>query len=131
MLAVTVSDPDLIAILALVVATVASVPAWLNLHRSQRNRKTLGEANGGGSLVEMTEQTLTQLDLIATQVQRLERRFDRLEVQGASLQTWTLTHEEQDQKRFDAAHAQLDVLTDELRNMPCVDHHPDEQREDG
>lgn len=129
MLAVTVSDPDLIAILALVVATVASVPAWLNLHRSQRNRKTLGEANGGGSLVEMTEQTLTQLDLIAARMDRADRRFDRLEVQGASLQTWTMTHEDQDQRRFDAAHAQMESLTDEVRHMPCLDHHDHEQEQ--
>lgn len=123
MLAATVSDPDLIAITALVVATVASVPAWLNLHRSQRNRKTIGEANGGGSLVEMTEQTLTQLDLIAARVDRMDRRFDRLEVQGASLQTWTLTHEERDEQRFQSAHDAIEDLTDEVRHMPCVGPH--------
>lgn len=130
MLALTVSDPDFIAILALIVATAASLPAWLNLHRSQRNRKTLGEANGGGSLVEMTEQTLTQLDLIAARVDRMDRRFDRLEVQGASLQTWTMTHEEMDQKRFDSAHQSLEDLTVEVRHMPCVgphDHDTEEQ----
>lgn len=127
MLAVTVSDPDLIAIAALVVATVASLPGWLNYRRSRQNRRTLGDANGGGSLVEMTEQTLTQLDLIAVRVDRLDRRFDRLEVQGASLQTWTMTHEEQDQRRFQSAHDALEDLTEEVRHMPCLHDDDDEQ----
>lgn len=129
MLAVTVSDPDLIAIAALVVATVASLPGWLNYRRSRQNRRTLGDANGGGSLVEMTEQTLTQLGSIAARVDRLDRRFDRLEVQGASLQTWTMTHEERDQHRFDAAHDSIAALTDEVRHMPCIDARSDDDRD--
>lgn len=123
MLALTVSDPDFIAILALVVATAASLPAWLNLHRTHQNRKTLGEANGGGSLVEMTEQTLTMIATMQSRMDRVDRRFDRLEVQGASLQTWTMTHEEQDQRRFDSAHQALEELTEEVRHMPCLDAH--------
>lgn len=125
MLALTVSDPDFIAILALVVATAASLPAWLNLHRSHQNRKTLGEANGGGSLVEMTEQTLTMIATMQSRMDRVDRRFDRLEVQGASLQTWTLTHEDQDERRFAAAHDSIERLGRDLRGMPCL--HPDDE----
>lgn len=123
MLALTVSDPDFIAILALVVATAASLPAWLSYARSRHTAHSVGTPNGRGTLVELGEQTLDRVDALTLRLDHMDRRFNTLEVQGASLQTWTMTHEEQDQRRFDSAHQALEELTEEVRHMPCLDAH--------
>lgn len=109
-LAVTVSDPDAIAIVALCVAVAASLPAWLNYARSRHTRQAIGQPNGGGSVVEMLEQ-------IAPRIDRLDRRLDHIEGQGNSVQAQMLTHEEADDRRFRQATAAMDRISDRLESI--------------
>lgn len=125
MLAVTVADPDAIAIIALVVAAAASLPAWLSYARSRHTAHSVGTPNGRGTLVELGEQTLDRVDALTLRLDHMDRRFNTLEVQGRSLQTWTLTHEDQDERRFAAAHDSIERLGRDLRDMPCL--HPDDE----
>lgn len=105
MLAITVSDPDLIAIIGLALAVVVGTPAWLNWVARHRNTKRIDDVhqwvrpNGAGTLVEMTEQMLTRVDA-------LERSLERQQASIASIASITaqgIDHEVQDERRFGEA----------------------------
>lgn len=102
MLAITVSDPDLIAIIGLALAVVVGTPAWLNFVARHRNTKRIDDVhqwvrpNGAGTLVEMTEQVLTRVDA-------LERSLERQQASIASITAQGIDHEVQDERRFGEA----------------------------
>lgn len=103
MLAITVSDPDLIAIIGLALAVVVGTPAWLNYLARHRNSRRLDEVhewvrpNGAGTLVEMTEQVLTRVDAL------VERSLERQQASIASITAQGIDHEVQDERRFGEA----------------------------
>lgn len=99
MLAITVSDQDVIAIVGLVIAIGVGLPAWLNWVARHRNTKRIDDVhqwvrpNGAGTLVEMTEQVLTRVDA-------LERSLERQQASIASITAQGIDHEVQDERRF-------------------------------
>lgn len=102
MLAITVSDQDVIAIIGLALAVVVGTPAWLNWVARHRNTKRIDDVhqwvrpNGAGTLVEMTEQMLTRVDA-------LERSLERQQASIASITAQGIDHEVQDERSFGEA----------------------------
>lgn len=124
-LAVTVADGDAISLLAIVVAACVTLfvglPAWLTYLRGRHTKAAIGTPNGGGSLVEMVERMSGRLDGI-------DRRLNHIEVQGNSIQSQMLVHEDADTRRFDAATAHIDRVAAEVHGVAVrLDAHLDEE----
>ena len=116
MLAITVSDPDLIAIIGLALAVVVGTPAWLNYLARHRNSRRLDEVhewvrpNGHGTLVEMLQDGLDRivtieadLDQRASRLDKIERDLERIRGSLASITAQGIDHEVQDERRFGEA----------------------------
>lgn len=112
MLAITVSDPDLIAIIGLVLAVVVGTPAWLNYLARHRNTRAIGEVhewvrpNGRGTMVEMLEASLERIDAIeqvtlrdASRLEQSERDLERIRGTLASITAQGIDHEINDERR--------------------------------
>lgn len=84
MLAVTVADPDLIAIIGLLIAAGIGLPAWANWLGRRRTDRAIGTINGSGTIVEMVEASLERTDHICTRLDRLDRRLKFMELQAKS-----------------------------------------------
>ena len=89
MLALTVADADLIAIIAVIVAIGSATPAWLTWHARKvhvtnsdkiEQISTWVKPNGHGTLTEMCERILTRLDDVEGRVADVERRQDLADV---------------------------------------------------
>lgn len=84
MLAVTVADPDLIALLGLIIAAAIGLPAWANWLGRRRQDRAIGVPNGSGTLVEMVETALDRIDGLHRRHDRLDRRITHMEMQSKS-----------------------------------------------
>lgn len=114
MFAMTVSDPDVIAIAAVLVSLAVGVPAWANFFRSRKNREILGRPNGEGSLAGMIE--------------ALHSRMRGLETSIASLHVQQLAHEDHDDRRFVEVDRQLGRVARSVKS--CPGWHPGDDDDD-
>lgn len=116
MLAVTVADPDAIAIVALVIAVGAALPGWLNWHARRRQGQQLAEVrdwvrpNGGGTLPEMSEQILERIGAA-------ERGFTSLQGSVVSLHTQVIDHDLHDERRFSDSSERMNRMSEKVSDL--------------
>lgn len=105
-LAILVSDPDLIAIVALAVSVMLGVPAWSSFLQRKRNAQKLDDVrdwtrpNGAGSLVEMSERLLEQVGLIHHRLGMVESELSGVRGTVATSMSSADAHAEDDDRRF-------------------------------
>lgn len=123
MLAITVSDPDLIAIIGLALAVVVGTPAWLNFVSRRKNSERIGEVhewvrpNGAGTLAQMSERLLEQIGLLQHRLRLVESEMSGLRgaVMGAAVASES--HVVEDDRRFADFGGRIDHLRELLEQV--------------
>ena len=134
MLALTVADADLIAIIAVIVAIGSATPAWLTWHARKvhvtnsdkiEQISTWVKPNGHGTLTEMCERILTRLDDVEGRVADVERRASTTAATTDRRITLHADANERRQDLADVAHemAQLKAF---LVGLECIQKFQDE-----
>lgn len=134
MLALTVADADLIAIIAVIVAIGSATPAWLTwragkVHVTNSDKieqiSTWVKPNGHGTLTEMCERILTRLDDVEGRVADVERRASTTAATTDRRITLHADANERRQDLADVAHemAQLKAF---LVGLECIQKFQDE-----
>lgn len=122
-LAVTVADPDVIAITALIVAVAASLPAWLTYVQRRRNDRLIDELhtwvrpNGSGTLPQMSEQILARMDSIDARLVAVERRFTAVQGSVGSVTAQVIDHETRDDQRCAELQVQVGKVAERVSDL--------------
>lgn len=135
MLALTVADADLIAIIAVIVAIGSATPAWLtwrahSVHVTNSDKieqiSTWVKPNGHGTLTEMCERILTRLDDVEGRVADVERRASTTAATtDRRIATLHADANERRQDLADVAH-EMAQLTAFLAGLECIQKFQDE-----
>lgn len=131
--AMVVSDPDLIAIVALAVSVMLGIPAWSSFLQRRRNSQKLDQVsdwvrpNGAGSLVEMSERLLEQLGLVQHRLGMVESELSGVRGSVATSMSASDAHVEDDQRRFAALEGRIDRLAEVLDGVCDELHRVSEQ----
>lgn len=135
MLALTVADADLIAIIAVIVAIGSATPAWLTwrarkVHVTNSDKieqiSTWVKPNGHGTLTEMCERILTRLDDVEGRVADVERRASTTAATtDRRIATLHADANERRQDLADVAH-EMAQLTAFLAGLECIQKFQDE-----
>ena len=132
-LAILVSDPDLIAIVALAVSVMLGVPAWSSFLQRKRNAAKLDDVrdwtrpNGAGSLVEMSERLLEQLGLVNHRLGMVESELSGVRGTVATSMSASDAHAEDDDRRFVELEQRVDRMADLLDGFAEELHRVSEQ----
>lgn len=116
MLAIMVSDPDLIALIGLVVAAAIGTPAWLNFVSRRKNSERIGEVhewvrpNGAGTLAQMSERLLEQIGLLQHRLGLVESEMSGLRGAVTSAAVASESHVVEDDRRFADFGGRIDHL---------------------
>lgn len=135
MLALTVADADLIAIIAVIVAIGSATPAWLTwrarkVHVTNSDKieqiSTWVKPNGHGTLTEMCERILTRLDDVEGRVADVERRAST--TAGTTDRRIATLHADANERRQDLADVahEMAQLTAFLVGLECIQKFQDE-----
>lgn len=131
--AMVVSDPDLIAIVALAVSVMLGIPAWSSFLQRRRNSQKLDQVsdwvrpNGAGSLVEMSERLLEQLGLVQHRLGMVEAELSGVRGAVATSMSASDAHIEDDQRQFAALEARMDRMGEILDGVVDELHRIGEQ----
>lgn len=132
-LAILVSDPDLIAIVALAVSVLLGVPAWSNFLQRRKNAEKLDQVrdwvrpNGAGSLTEMSERLLEQLGLVQHRLGMVEAELSGVRGSVSTSMSSADAHAEDDDQRFAALEARMDRMSEILDGVMDELHRIGEQ----
>ena len=132
-LGIFVSDPDLIAVVALAVSVMLGVPAWSSFLQRKRNAAKLDEVrdwtrpNGAGSLVEMSERLLEQLGLIHHRLGLVESELSGVRGTVATSMSASDAHAEDDDRRFVELEGRVARMAELLDGFAEELHHIGEQ----
>lgn len=139
MLALTVADADLIAIIAVIVAIGSATPAWLTwrarkVHVTNSDKieqiSTWVKPNGHGTLTEMCERILTRLDDVEGRVADVERRASTTAATTAATTDRRIAtlHADANERRQDLADVvhEMAQLTAFLAGLECIQKFQDE-----
>lgn len=119
-LGILVSDPDLIAIVALAVSVMLGVPAWSSFLQRKHNAAKLDDVrewtrpNGAGSLVEMSERLLEQLGMVQHRLGMVESELSGVRGTVSTSMSSADAHATDDDQRFAALEARMDRMSDIL-----------------
>lgn len=128
-----VSDPDLIAIVALAVSVMLGIPAWSSFLQRRRNAEKLDDVrewvrpNGAGSLTEMSERLLEQLGLVQHRLGMVESELSGVRGSVASSMSASDAHAIDDDRRFVELEARMDRMGEILDGVVDELHRIGEQ----
>lgn len=132
-LAMVVSDPDLIAIIALAVSVMLGIPAWSSFLQRKRTSQKLDQVsdwvrpNGAGSLAEMSERLLEQLGLVQHRLGMVESELSGVRGTVATSMSASDAHADDDDRRFRALDARMDRMGEILDGVVDELHRIGEQ----
>lgn len=132
-LAILVSDPDLIAIVALAVSVMLGIPAWSSFLQRRRNSQKLDQVsdwvrpNGAGSLTEMSERLLEQLGLVQHRLGMVESELSGVRGSVATSMSASDAHATDDDRRFRVLEARMDRMSEILDGVMDELHRVGEQ----